>query len=292
VHPRLSVVKFPAQVNPQSSSLASRYFGAVVVAFFSSIVSWFLLFSLAIRCEPLGAFVTGAAYFAMIAIVGFAGVFAGTLFLPKPARRTGSKRLLFSGLAFSFLLFAVMDFSPFTSLLPLILHTPLAAGGFAAVLIFIIVDKEASAVAKTRNLAIVLSAGICLMLSFGILFAWVSRPNLMTKEKALKLFERAGGIDKVEQEANVLFDRFGTNEYWLMRQSDSTNFPAISALGNSVSLDANQPITIRFGGRFHTKSIYIFPSNLDLSKIPATSLAYYTNASRCIRITNNIFVKK
>ena len=112
----------------------------------------------------------------------------------------------------------------------------------------------------------------------------------MTNEKAAKLFERAGGLTKVEQEANILFERYGTNGSYL-RRSDRTNFPAISTLGESISLDGESKILIRRGPLTNSKFIYIFRSGLDTNGTTASgNLKFFT--SEYIQVATNIFVTR
>jgi len=235
------------------------------------------MFALVIRCDTVGEFLSFCVFVVMIVIVGFVGVFSGTLILPKSARRNGSKHLLLFGLAFSALLLFIFPF--------VISLVPLALGGFIAVLIFRKLDKENSEAAIERHLVIVLTIAICCVISFVILLTIGGRPTVMTPEKAAQLFDKVGGIDKVQQEAKAFFNQAGTNYYWL-HQTDKTKYPALSALGQSISIDGEQKIIVKFGGHFHTKFIYIF----QVAMATKNNAEYYT--SSCIQVATNIFITK
>src|SRR5689334_5768518 len=56
----------------------------------------------------------------------------------------------------------------------------------------------------------------------------------ITHSRAAEMFDKAGVVDKVNQEAKTIFDRFGTNESKNVYGSELTNFPAISSLGETV----------------------------------------------------------
>ena len=250
------VVKFFTQMNSQSSNLISKYAPAVFVAFVTSVVSYLVLVFLGIRCDfgDIGALGGFGIHFLTLVIVGFVGVFFGTLCLPGAERGIASKHLLVIGLVFSLLPSSLMLFLPVL---------PLALGGYLAVLIFKKLGREPSDAARGRRLAIVLSVVICMMISIVVLLVRAGGP--MTNEKAAKLFERAGGLAKVEQEANVLFERYGTNGGYLPR-SDRTNFPALSALGASISFAGESKIVIRHGPLTNSKFIYIFRSAPDTNQ--------------------------
>jgi hypothetical protein len=265
-----------------------KHIVAVVVAFFVSIVSFFVLFNLGIRCDSFGEFIGFCIFPVTMLIVGFVGVFAGTLCLPEAERRIGSKRLLVIGLIFSVPPSFMMFFFPLI---------PLALGGFIPVFIFKKLDKETSTTVKERRLAIVLSVGICLIISFVVLLALGGQPKLMTKEKAIALFDKVGGVSRVNQEANEFFEKMGTNEIYFFSQVDRTKYPAISALGRFVDYyggnsDSVPNIEIIFGTHFHGESILIFLPSFDTNKISERMLAYGQDATKFIQVTTNIFVTK
>jgi hypothetical protein len=110
----------------------------------------------------------------------------------------------------------------------------------------------------------------------------------MTNAQAVKMFDKAGGVDKVNQEAKIIFDRFGTNESKVIFGSDLTNFPAISSLGKPFFLQSNfsnwsAHIEIPFGTHYQRNFIFIFNS---------VSPIEFPYASRCIQVATNIFVGK
>ena len=114
----------------------------------------------------------------------------------------------------------------------------------------------------------------------------------------MEMFDKAGGVDKVNQEAKVAFERFGTEKTKSLSGSDSKDFPAISTLGSSVVLYGANPsmaseITIRFGTHRNTKFIHIFPLDFDASKAPKSSnvLAVLDDAKH-FQIASNIFVEQ
>jgi hypothetical protein len=120
----------------------------------------------------------------------------------------------------------------------------------------------------------------------------------MTRSRTLKLFARVGGVNKVNQEAKVMFARFGTKETRFLSESDLKNVPAISALGNSVVLlgyssDTAPEIQIRLDAYKRTKFIDIFPLNLDVNKAGNfLNVSACLDASRYFRVATNIFMTK
>jgi hypothetical protein len=110
----------------------------------------------------------------------------------------------------------------------------------------------------------------------------------MTNAQAVEMFDKAGGVDKVNQEAKIIFDRFGTNESKVIFGSDLTNYPAISSLGKPFFLQNNfsnwsAHIEIPFGTHYQRNFIFIFNSG---------STIEFPHASRCIQVATNIFVGK
>jgi hypothetical protein len=98
----------------------------------------------------------------------------------------------------------------------------------------------------------------------------------MTPEKAQKLFVTVRGVNEVNREATILFDRLGTNDWTFLFPEDLTNSPAISSLysicenysgreysGTSVAIfpDNGRHIEIKFGNHWSLKRIYIFDPN-------------------------------
>jgi len=111
-----------------------------------------------------------------------------------------------------------------------------------------------------------------------------------TKAQAMEMFDKAGGVDKVNQEAKILFERLGTNESKEIFGSDLTSFPVISSLGKPFFLqNKNNPpgwsahIEILFGSHYQRNFIFIFD--------PSGTIEF-PYASNCIAVTTNIFVGK
>lgn len=120
----------------------------------------------------------------------------------------------------------------------------------------------------------------------------------MTQEKAQKFFETVGGVDTVNREARVLFDRFGTNEWKFLFAEDLKDTPAISTLrskcenysgkkyggtGMEISSEGGTHIQISFGNHFWSKAIFIFDPN------KAVTL---NSASNYFQVASNIFFSK
>ena len=110
----------------------------------------------------------------------------------------------------------------------------------------------------------------------------------MTNAQVTEMFDKAGGVDKVNREAKIIFDRFGTNESKVIFGSDLTNFPAISSLGKPFFLQNNfsnwsAHIEIPFGTHYQRNFIFIFNSGSPIE---------FPYASRCIQVATNIFVGK
>jgi hypothetical protein len=110
----------------------------------------------------------------------------------------------------------------------------------------------------------------------------------MTNAQVAEMFEKAGGVDKVNQEAKIIFDRFGTNESKEIFGSDLTNFPAMSSLGKPFFLQNNISnwsacIEIPFGTHYRRNFIFIFNSGSSIE---------FPYASRCLQVATNIFVGK
>jgi hypothetical protein len=111
-----------------------------------------------------------------------------------------------------------------------------------------------------------------------------------TSAQVTEMFDKAGGVAKVNQEAKILFERLGTNESKEIFGSDLTNFPVISSLGKPFFLqNKNNPpgwsahIEIPFGTHYQRNFIFIFNSGSPIE---------FPYASRCIQVATNIFVGK
>jgi hypothetical protein len=107
-----------------------------------------------------------------------------------------------------------------------------------------------------------------------------------TMRKAEKLFNKAGGIEKVSQEAKIMLTRFGAEDYKVLTNWELKDFPAISALGNMVAVRGSKSgypaqIRIRYGNHFRTKFILIYAQQTPAD--PNETAAF-------LLVTNNIFI--
>lgn len=119
---------------------------------------------------------------------------------------------------------------------------------------------------------------------------------VMTPEKAQKLFESVGGLNEVNREAKMLFDRFGTNDGKFLYPEDLKSTPAISSLysicesysgkkygGTSMTIYStnDRRLEIKFGNHWSLKWFYIFdPSANAVISLPSTNW---------FQVTSNIF---
>ena len=151
---------------------------------------------------------------------------------------------------------------------------------------------------KMSKVKTFLGVTICLGVLLALLYAVVCGPSEMTMSQARKLFARVGGANKINQEAGILFARFGTRETRFLSASELKDFPAISTLGNSVVLlgyspDTAAEIQIRFGADQRAGFIDIFPPNLDVNRATNfLNVSAYLDGSRNLRVAGNIFVTK
>jgi hypothetical protein len=111
-------------------------------------------------------------------------------------------------------------------------------------------------------------------------------PSEITRSEALKMFTEVGGVQRVNQEATVIFDRFGTNESAELFGLELTNYPALSALGKPLFVQAgsngySSRIEIPFGSHYRRKFTFVFNPNGPVE---------FPYASRCIQVATNIFV--
>ena len=122
----------------------------------------------------------------------------------------------------------------------------------------------------------------------------------MTIQKAQTLFDQAGGMTAINQQAQGVFNQIAASEddkYFLF-PGDLTNAPAISSLysicktdsgknytGTSmeVSTFGGRHIEIKFGNHFFLKWIYIFDTNSTIT---------FICDSNWIQMASNIFVSK
>jgi hypothetical protein len=119
----------------------------------------------------------------------------------------------------------------------------------------------------------------------------------MTPEKAQKLFETVGGINEVNREAKILFDRLGTNNWTFLSPQDLTNSPSISSLcaicknysgqeygpGVAIFPRYGRHLEIKFGNHFSLKWIYIFDLRTNITFNPP---------SNWFQVSSNIFASK
>lgn len=149
----------------------------------------------------------------------------------------------------------------------------------------------------------IISAFLCIgfLLWLLLVFIFVLHPAKlpeMTQEKAQKLFETVGGVDVVNQEAKILFDRLGTNDWGFLFSKDLKSSPAISSLysicenysgkeysGTSVAIfsEGGRHIEVKFGNHWSLKRIYIFDPNEAITFSPP---------SNWFQVTSNIFASK
>ena len=156
---------------------------------------------------------------------------------------------------------------------------------------------------KISKTIIFLVALVCL----GMLCELGCSPRKITKSEAMEMFEQSGGVDKVNEEAKIIFDIFGTNAVYILQaykvphlqdypemrsHPEIKDFPAIFALGDVVTLQKAE-IYIRFGVHRRAKAIHILPPNLDIDKAANfNAVSAFANESWYIRIAPNIFVEK
>lgn len=268
-----------------------RFLLAAFVGFFYSLVTGGILVAFGVQCDAYSrvAAIWFCVFPAIALVTAFIGVFTGTLCLPFPFRKDGSKYLFFLGLACSL---------PLCLAPRLFLYFPfLALGGFGGVFLFRRLGLEPSETILSKLRLRFISLGVfCLVVLFTALLAFGGASVPLTKEKATVLFGKAGGLEKVNQEAALLSARTGTNEMFFFGGLNETNYPALSVLGRPVTYydgDFMPPVEIRFGTHFHPKSIFIFPLKHGIVQTSTyRSLASEMDSSKYIQMTNNIFITK
>lgn len=126
------------------------------------------------------------------------------------------------------------------------------------------------------------------MIAIGFLYDLGCRSPETKKKRAMELFEKVGGVDKINHEARNIFDQFivHSKEAKFLGESDLKAAPAISMIGSSVgtypqSSEFPAHIRIRYGSHDRTKFIFIF----DPDKPPDLK-----DVSSFIQVTSNIFV--
>jgi hypothetical protein len=155
-----------------------------------------------------------------------------------------------------------------------------------------------------RILVILIGLFVLLVVSLNVSIYFQKRsvPE-MTPEKAQKLFETVGGINEVNQEARILFDKLGTNDWAFLFPQDLTNAPAIFSLystlknysgneyyGTRVAIwpEHGRHLEIRFGNHWVGKEIFVFDTNNTNGFDSPTSWYPIT----WFQISSNIFVSK
>jgi hypothetical protein len=137
---------------------------------------------------------------------------------------------------------------------------------------------------------------IVLVLADTLGFLWHPKMNA---EKMLKRIDKVGGLNELNQESKIIFNRLGTNEWRFLYPDDLKDCPAISALGNTFgyypegadeiqdSRDFPKHIWIRYGSHFYSKSIFIFQTEPEMLR--ATNLI---NAPFVFQVSSNILATK
>ena len=122
-------------------------------------------------------------------------------------------------------------------------------------------------------------------ISFGVLGC---SPSQTTQNQALEMFEKVGGLQRVNQEARAIFDQFGTNESKELFGPVLTNYPALSALGKPLFIQSGTRgysgrIEIPFGSHYQRRFIFIFNPNIPVE---------FPYVANCIQVATNCFVGK
>jgi hypothetical protein len=143
-----------------------------------------------------------------------------------------------------------------------------------------------------KTAAIVVGCGILgFVLCSVVLNLILNQNSELTESQIAAMFGKAGGVDKVNQEAKSIFDRFGTSKITVLTISNLNDFPAMTALGNSVilwpeSVDGGKVpphIEVRFGSHFNTRFVFIFETNY-VAQLQSNPVVF--------RAASNIFVSK
>jgi hypothetical protein len=159
---------------------------------------------------------------------------------------------------------------------------------------------------------ILISFSLLVILAIGgILF--LNRHAVITYDQVMARFEKAGGVDEVNKEAEIIFNIFGTNDVFVLQEfgiphlndcpemkkyPEIKNFPAIFALGDVVMVqggslnNAAPEIYVRYGKHNQAKTIDIFPPNIDADKTANFYILSFLKDPSYLRVTNNIFAWK
>jgi len=129
-------------------------------------------------------------------------------------------------------------------------------------------------------------------------FIWKRQIPEMTPEKAQKIFETSGGINEINREVKILFDRLGTNDFAFLYPDGLTNTPAISLLysncqkysaheyfGTHLAIfpENGRHLEVVFGNHWSLRHFYIFDPNS-----PVT----FNSPSNWFQVSSNIFASK
>jgi hypothetical protein len=164
---------------------------------------------------------------------------------------------------------------------------------------------------KALKIILISFGGFVIFIIGGMIF--LNRHTVITNEQVMAQFEKAGGVDEVNKEAEIIFKVFGTNAVFILQDfgiphlndyhemkdhPEIRSFPAIFALGDMVmvqggSLDNAAPeIYVRYGKRNHVKTIDIFPPDINVDKTTNFYVLSFLNDPSYLRVTNNIFAWK
>jgi hypothetical protein len=110
-----------------------------------------------------------------------------------------------------------------------------------------------------------------------------AKPNQV---QVVEMFQKAGGIDAVNQESAQLLQQFGTNDSRVIYGSELTNYPRLSAVGKPIFLqtstsDSSAHIEIPIGSHWGRTFIFIFD--------PYKPFRFQYRA-RCSAIASNILL--
>lgn len=137
---------------------------------------------------------------------------------------------------------------------------------------------------------------IVLFLANPLGFLWHPKMNA---ERLLKRIDKVGGLNELNQESKIIFDRFGTNEWKFLYEDDLRGCPTFFALGNAFgyfpenadeiqnSTYLPKHIWIRYGSHFYTKAIFIFQTEPEMLR--ATNLI---NTPFVFQVSSNILATK
>jgi hypothetical protein len=107
-----------------------------------------------------------------------------------------------------------------------------------------------------------------------------------TKAQVVGMFEKAGGINSINQESVRIFQQFGTNESRVIYGSELTNYPGLSSVGKPLflrmtTLDSSAHIEIPIGSHWNRTFIFIFDPGRPFQ---------FRYQTECFQIASNIFV--